>query len=56
MLNNASGFEKIYICCGCSDLRRGIDGFASMIQQEFKIDPFNTGILFLFCGANQNNT
>ncbi|NOW06702.1 IS66 family insertion sequence element accessory protein TnpB [Clostridium beijerinckii] len=50
MLNNVSGFEKIYISCGYSDLRKGIDGFASMIQQEFKLDPFNTGILFLFCG------
>ena len=50
MLNNASGFEKIYIACGYSDLRKGIDGFANMIQQEFKLDPFKTGILFLFCG------
>lgn len=50
MLNNASGFEKIYIACGYSDLRRGIDGFANMIQQEFKLNPFNTRILFLFCG------
>ncbi|OOM74311.1 IS66 Orf2 like protein [Clostridium puniceum] len=50
MLNNASDFEKIYIACGYSDLIRGIDGFASMIQQEFNLDPFKTGILFLFCG------
>jgi transposase len=50
MLNDASGFEKIYIACGYSDLRRGIDGFASMIQQEFRLDPFKPGILFLFCG------
>jgi transposase len=50
MLNDASGFEKIYIACGYSDLRRGIDGFASMIQQKFKLDPFKPGILFLFCG------
>ncbi|EHJ00362.1 IS66 Orf2 family protein [Clostridium sp. DL-VIII] len=50
MLNNASDFEKIYIACGYSDLRRGIDGFAIMVQREFKIDPFTTGILFLFCG------
>ena len=50
MLNNASGFEKIYIACGYSDLRKGIDGLASIIQQEFKLDPFNSGTLFLFCG------
>ena len=50
MLNDASGFEKVYIACGYSDMRRGIDGFASMIQQEFKLDPFQPGTLFLFCG------
>jgi transposase len=50
MLNDASGFEKIYIACGYSDLRRGIDGFANLIQREFKLDPFKSGILFLFCG------
>lgn len=50
MLNDASCFEKVYIAYGYSDLRRGIDGFASMIQQQFKLDPFKPGILFLFCG------
>lgn len=50
MLNNASGFQSIYIACGYSDLRKGIDGFASIIQQEFKLYLFQTGILFLFCG------
>ncbi|WP_446899643.1 IS66 family insertion sequence element accessory protein TnpB [Clostridium sp. LBM24168] len=50
MLNDASGFEKIYIACGYSDLRKGIDGLAGIVQQQFKLDPFKTGILFLFCG------
>lgn len=44
----ASGFEKIYIACGYSDLQRSIDGFVGIIQQEFKLDPFQRGILFLF--------
>ena len=54
MLNDASRFEKIYIACGYSDLRRGIDGFANMIQQQFKLDPFQLGILFLFCGRKND--
>jgi transposase len=54
MLNDASGFEKIYIACGYSDLRRGIDGFAGIIQQEFKLDPLQRDILFLFCGRKND--
>lgn len=50
MLNDASGFEEIYIACGYSDLRKGIDGLAGIVQQQFKLDPFKIGILFLFCG------
>lgn len=54
MLNNASGFEKVYIACGYSDLRRGIDGFASIIQEQFKLNPFSSGTLFLFCGRKSD--
>ena len=49
MFNNASGFDSIYIACGYTDLRRGIDGLAGIIQQEFNLDPFQNS-LFLFCG------
>ena len=31
MLNNASGFRKVYIAAGYTDLRRGIDGLASIV-------------------------
>ncbi|MCR3758478.1 transposase [Clostridium felsineum] len=40
MLNDEYGFEKVYIACGYSDLRGGIDGLANMIQSEFKLEPF----------------
>ena len=32
---NLAQIQKIYIAVGYSDLRRGIDGFASMIQNTF---------------------
>lgn len=54
MLNDASEFEKIYIATGYSDLRRGIDGFANMVQQQFKLNPFQPNILFLFCGRRSD--
>ena len=50
MLNDASKFEKVYIACGRTDLRRGIDGLASIVKYNFKMDPFQKNVLFLFCG------
>ena len=41
--------QKIYIAVGYSDLRRGIDGFASIIQNTFHTNP-QTNALFIFCG------
>jgi|LSQX01.2.fsa_nt_gb transposase len=32
-----------------TDMRKSIDGLASLVQQNFKLDPFSNS-LFLFCG------
>ena len=50
MLNDAVGFDKIFIATGYTDLRRGIDGLASTIKFQFDLDPFQKHVLFLFCG------
>lgn len=49
MFNSASEFDQIYIVCGYTDLRSGIDGLSALIQQKFQINPFQN-VLFLFCG------
>lgn len=49
MFNGATDFDQIYIACGYTDLRRGIDGLAGIVQNEFELNPFQN-ILFLFCG------
>ena len=54
MLNDATGFEKILIATGYTDLRRGIDGLASTIKYQFELDPFQKNILFLFCGTRSD--
>ena len=38
---------------GRTDLRRGIDGLAAIVQEQFKLDPF-TEALFLFCGRRKD--
>ena len=43
----------MYIACGYTDLRRGIDGLASLVQQQFELDPFSN-TLFLFCGRRRD--
>lgn len=49
MLNNFLGASRIYLACGYTDLRRGIDGLAGLVQAGFQLDPFADS-LFLFCG------
>ena len=53
MLTDFTGADRVYIACGYTDLRRGIDVLASLVQQQFNLDPFiNT--LFLFCGRRRD--
>ena len=54
MLNNASGFRKVYVAAGYTDLRRGIDGLASIVKFNFQLDPYEKDILFLFCGRRSD--
>ena len=49
MLSDFTGAEKVYIACGYTDLRKGIDGLAALVQSQFQLDPF-TNTLFLICG------
>lgn len=53
MLNDFTGAEKVYVACGYTDLRCGIDGLAGIVQQQFQLDPF-TNTLFLFCGRRRD--
>ena len=50
MLNDGSGFKKVYLATGFTDLRRGIDGLARIICFQFQLDPYDKNTLFLFCG------
>lgn len=53
MLGDISRAEHIYIACGHTDMRKSIDGLASIVQNNFQLDPFSNA-LFLFCGRRRN--
>lgn len=39
MLNDFNGADRVFLATGFTDLRRGIDGLASIVQQQFELDP-----------------
>ena len=53
MLSDFTGADRVYIVCGYTDLRRGIDGLAALVQQEFmdmqylKLDNYHVEARFI---------
>ena len=45
-------FSGIYIVCGYTDLRYGIDSLAAIIECKYKAKLFVPNTLFLFCGRS----
>ena len=48
MIGPASG-TRVYLACGVTDMRRGMDGLAALVQASFGDDPFS-GAVYLFRG------
>lgn len=44
---------KIYLIKNATDLRKGINGYSTIVQNEFKLDPFEDA-LFLFCNRTKD--
>ena len=53
MLGDITVAKEIYIACGYTDMRKSIDGLASVVQEQFHLDPFSQS-LFLFCGKRRD--
>ena len=54
MLKDASfdSFAAVYVVCGRTDLRCGIDSLAAIIERKYKVNLFVPNTLFLFCGRS----
>ena len=50
---NYDAVDHIYIVCGKTDLRKGIDGLAEIIRSDYDYDPFSSAF-FLFCGSSRD--
>ena len=53
MLKEYATVTQVYLVTGYTDLRRGIDGLAEVVQGKLELDPYNTA-LFLFCGRRRD--
>lgn len=53
MLNDASGFRKIYLATGYTDLRRGMEGLANIIRFRFHLDPYDRNTCFFSVAREQ---
>ena len=54
MLNDANGFKHIYLACGKTDLRKGLDNLVRLINNTFELNAFEEGSIFLFCGTRKD--
>ncbi len=50
MLYEANGIKKFIVVTGYTDLRKGIQGLAQLIEGSYQLNPFEKDVLFLFCG------
>ncbi|WP_142414606.1 IS66 family insertion sequence element accessory protein TnpB [Hathewaya massiliensis] len=50
---NIDKVEKVYLACGYTDLRKSIDGLVMIVQNQFKLDPFDKA-LFVFCNKQMD--
>jgi transposase len=53
MLGDISKAEAVYIACGYTNMRMGIDGFAAHVKLVFGLDPMSNSV-FLFCGRKRD--
>lgn len=45
--------QKVFVICGRTDLRMGIDGLAGIIEHEFNLNIYDKS-LFMFCGVRND--
>jgi transposase len=47
------GYDRIYLACGSTDMRKSIDGLAAIVSMSFRLDLFAPS-LFVFCNRERD--
>ena len=45
--------KKVYLACGATDLRKNIDALSNLVEESFKLDPYDDTI-FVFCNRSRD--
>ncbi|MFD1431063.1 IS66 family insertion sequence element accessory protein TnpB [Lacticaseibacillus mingshuiensis] len=53
MLLDLKQISEVYLICGRTDLRRGIDGLTGIVEEQYHLDPHCRN-LYLFCGSRKD--
>jgi transposase len=47
------GGKRIYLACGVTDLRKSINALSVLVQESFKLNPFDD-TMFVFCNRDRD--
>ena len=45
--------KRVFLACGQTDMRKSINGLASIVESSFKLNPFDEAI-FVFCNRSRD--
>jgi len=45
--------KRVFLACGQTDMRKSINGLASIVESSFKLNPFD-GAIFVFCNRSRD--
>lgn len=45
--------KTVYLACGCTDMRKSIDGLTAIVEGSFKLNPFDNAV-FVFCNRHRD--
>lgn len=51
---SAETVKEIIVITGPTDMRKGAERLAMMVQSEFSLDPCAPGVLYVFCGMRKD--